>query len=79
MSDLEPLVCIECLRRVDPVSDEAEGWVLVPHSVDEGDDHDDSQWKCPEHATASDEFFGDPERQLRDALDQAGLTGETDG
>ncbi len=57
MADLEPLVCIVCVRRVDVMSDEAEGWVLVQHSVDEGDEHDDAQWKCAACATASDEFF----------------------
>lgn len=41
------------------MSDEAEGWVLVPHSVADGDEHDDSQWKCPACATASNEHFGD--------------------
>lgn len=50
MDDLDPLVCIVCVKRVDATSDEAEGWVLVQHSVDEGDDHDDAQWYCPEHA-----------------------------
>jgi hypothetical protein len=56
MPDLEPLTCIVCVRRVEPTSEDADGWVLVPHSVDEGDEHDDSQWKCPDCATASDEF-----------------------
>ncbi len=69
MTDLEPLVCIGCVRRVDPTSDEAEGWVLVPHSVEAGDEHDDQQWKCPDCATASDELFGDPERRVQEALD----------
>ena len=60
MSDLEPLACIGCVRRVDPLSDQAEGWVLVPHSVDESDDHDDSQWKCPDCATASESSSATP-------------------
>lgn len=59
MNDLDPLVCIGCVAQVDAVSDEAEGWVLVPHSIADGDEHDDSQWKCPACATASDEFFDD--------------------
>ena len=45
------------------ISDEGDGWVLVP-----SDDHDDDQWKCTACATASDEFFGGPEWRLRDAL-----------
>ena len=46
MTGLDPLTCIVCGRQVDPMSDEAEGWVLVPHSSADGDEHDDSQWKC---------------------------------
>ncbi|MFP5364348.1 MAG: hypothetical protein ACLGI5_16635 [Thermoleophilia bacterium] len=60
MIDLEPLLCIVCVRREDPMSDEADGWVLVPRSVDQGDEHDDSQWKCPACVSASEEFFADP-------------------
>ena len=58
MNDLERLVCIVCVAQVDATSDEAEGWVLVPHSVEQGDEHDDDQWKCATCATGSDEFFG---------------------
>lgn len=54
MPPLEPLVCIVCVARVEATSDEADGWVLVHHSVDEGDEHDDSQWKCPQHAEGDD-------------------------
>jgi hypothetical protein len=69
MPDLEPLVCIGCGRHdVDPTSDEADGWVLVENSVFDGDEHDDRQWKCPDCASASDEFFGDPDRRVADAL-----------
>ncbi len=50
MNDLDLLTCMVCVTRVDATSDEAEGWVLVKRSVDEGDDHDDAQWYCPEHA-----------------------------
>jgi hypothetical protein len=60
MNDLEPLTCIECVRREDPMSDEADGWVLVRRSIAEGDDHDDDQWKCPDCVSASEEFFADP-------------------
>jgi len=50
MPPLEPLVCIVCVAMVDATSDEAEGWVLVQRSVDDGDVHDDQQWLCPLHA-----------------------------
>ncbi len=71
MTEPEPLICVGCVRRVDPTSDEAESWLLVPHSVADGDEHDDDQWKCPKCATASDEYFGDPERRVREAIEQA--------
>lgn len=56
MPDVEPLTCIVCVRQVDPTSEEAEGWVLVPHSVADGDEHDDFQWKCNVCALPSDEM-----------------------
>jgi len=46
MPTLPPLVCIVCVAIVDdPMSDEAEGWLLVQHP-----EHDDLVWKCPRHA-----------------------------
>ena len=67
MNLVEPLVCIGCVARVDVMSDDADGWVLVPHSVAEGDEHDDSQWRCPACASGSDDYYGDPARQVGDA------------
>ncbi len=58
MNGLEPLVCISCVEMVDATDEAADGWVLVPHSVKEGDEHDDSQWKCPACADGSDVFRG---------------------
>ncbi|MEJ7894535.1 MAG: hypothetical protein WKF94_18035 [Solirubrobacteraceae bacterium] len=55
MPPLDPLVCIVCVKMVDATSEEAEGWILVPHSTKNGDDHDDSQWKCPQHADGFDD------------------------
>jgi hypothetical protein len=51
MSDLEPLVCIRCVARVDPTSEQAEGWVMVPRSVYDGARSDDTVWVCPADAT----------------------------
>jgi len=51
---LDRLTCIQCVKHVQ-VHD-AEGWVLVQRSVDEGDPSDDAVWKCPDHATASEEW-----------------------
>jgi len=51
---LDWLTCIECVKRVQ-VRD-AEGWVLVQRSAAEGDPSDDEVWKCPDHATASEEW-----------------------
>jgi hypothetical protein len=73
---LEPLICVGCVRVVDPMSDDAQGWVLVTHSVDDGDEHDDTQWKCPDCASASDEHFGDPDRRVLDALRRVFDTGD---
>jgi len=50
---LDWLTCIECVERVQ-VRD-AEGWVPVQRSAAEGDPSDDSVWKCPDCATASEE------------------------
>jgi hypothetical protein len=62
MPPIPPLVCIVCVEIVeDPMSDEAEGWVLCSHS-----EHDDLVWRCPAHASGSDEFYGDLDRQMRD-------------
>jgi hypothetical protein len=54
---LDWLTCIECVRRVQ-VRD-AEGWVLVERSVEDGDPWDDAVWKCPDCVTASDEYFAE--------------------
>lgn len=62
LGPVEPLVCVVCVAGVEATSDAAEGWVLVHHSTADDDDQDDSQWKCPLHATGSDEFFGDASR-----------------
>ena len=51
---LDWLTCIECVKRVQ-VRD-AEGWVPVDRSVAEGDPSDDQVWKCPDHASASEEW-----------------------
>jgi hypothetical protein len=72
------MVCIVCVAMVDPMSDEAEGWVLVENRVEDGDDHDDAQWKCPEHATASDEWAHEQRNAavLADALAAEPAVGE---
>ena len=51
---LDWLTCIECVKRVQ-VRD-AEGWALVERSAAEGDPSDDDVWKCPDCATASEEW-----------------------
>ena len=51
---LDWLTCIDCVERMQ-VRD-AEGWVLVERSVDEGDPSDDGVWKCPDCATASEQW-----------------------
>ncbi len=56
MNGLEPLVCIGCVKMVDATDEAADGWRLVPRSIDEGDEHDDSQWKCAVCADGSDAF-----------------------
>jgi hypothetical protein len=66
----ELLTCIRCVARVDATSDEAEGWVLVPHFADQDDEHDDKQWVCPDCDTASEELVGDPDRLVHDALER---------
>lgn len=68
MDDLEPLRCIECVREEHPISEEADGWALLFRSTDEGDDHDDQQWKCPDCASESDKEFGDPQKLVEEAL-----------
>jgi hypothetical protein len=49
--DLELLTCCRCVRRVNPTSDAAEGWVMVLRSVDRGDRSDDTVWCCAACAT----------------------------
>jgi hypothetical protein len=61
------LTCIECVKRVQ-VRD-AEGWVLVQRSVDEGDPSDDAVFKCPDCATASEEW--EAEQRLTQAVGEA--------
>jgi hypothetical protein len=51
MPDLELLVCVGCVARVDATSPEADGWVLVERSVLAGDRSDDKQWVCPACST----------------------------
>ncbi len=48
------LTCIQCVKHVQ-VHD-AEEWVPVERSVAEGDPSDDDVWKCPDCATASEEW-----------------------
>ncbi len=48
---LDWLTCIECVKRA-RVRD-ADGWVLVERSVEDGDPSDDPVWKCPDCASAS--------------------------
>jgi hypothetical protein len=45
--DLELLVCVGCVARVDATSDDAEGWVLVERSVLADYPSDDRHWCCP--------------------------------
>jgi len=54
MPPLELLTCIVCVARVHPASDEAKGWVYVQNRVDEGDENDDAQWRCPAHVYGDD-------------------------
>lgn len=56
MPALEALVCIVCVAMARPGSNEGEGWLLVPHRTEDGDEHDDPQWVCPKCKTGSDEF-----------------------
>jgi len=51
---LDLLTCIQCVKQTQ-VHD-AEEWVLVDRSVDEGDPSDDQVLKCPDCATPSEEW-----------------------
>jgi hypothetical protein len=67
---LDWLTCIECVRRTQ-VRD-SEGWVPVERSVGDGDPSDDSVWKRPDCATASEEWEAEQrwERVMADLEDE---------
>jgi hypothetical protein len=66
MPDLDPLVCIRCVRRVDPTSADADGWILVERNVLSSDPDDDRVWVCPDDSTALErEAFMAPIEKLR--------------
>jgi hypothetical protein len=70
MPDLELLVCVRCIKRVDATCDDAAGWILVERSVLAGDPDDDRVWVCPMCSTPVErEAFMPPIDRLRLSLD----------